>query len=62
MLDEMARPFDGGMADYVWLVFTRPHRWRTETVWLEPGPHPYPPRRATQGETDATKEVTRAAA
>jgi hypothetical protein len=52
-LDELANPFDGGMADYVWLIFTRPHRWRTETVWLEPGPHPYPPRRATRGEANA---------
>lgn len=50
LIDEMARPFDGGMADYVWVVFTRPHQWRTETVWLTPGRHPYPPRRrADQG-------------
>lgn len=46
LLDEMPRPFEGGMADYVWMVWTRPHRWRTETVWLEPGSHAYPPRRA----------------
>lgn len=45
LIDQMARPFDGGMADYVWVVFTRPHRWKTELLWLKPGPHPYPPRR-----------------
>lgn len=27
----------GGMADYCALVWTRPHRFRTEAVWLEPG-------------------------
>ncbi len=26
----------GGMQDYVWIVFTAPHRWRTQTIWLEP--------------------------
>jgi hypothetical protein len=51
MIDKMDKPFEGGMADYVWLVWTRPHRWRTETVWLEPGPHPYPPRRASKKES-----------
>jgi hypothetical protein len=25
-------------------MFTRPHRWRTETVWLAPGHFPDPPR------------------
>lgn len=50
MLDEMKDPFSGGMADYVWVIYTRPHRWRTETIWLAPGPHPYPPRRKTTGE------------
>lgn len=45
LLDQLAKPFDGGMADYVWVVYTRPHKWRTEAVWLEPGPHPYPPKR-----------------
>lgn len=48
LLDSMPNAFDGGMADYVWIVFTRPHNWRTETVWLKPGPHPYPPRRTTK--------------
>ena len=62
MIDQLSRPFEGGMADYVWVVFTRPHRWRTETVWLAPGPHPYPPRRATQGEVDATIQEVRAVA
>lgn len=46
LMDQMSNPFEGGMADYVWVVFTRPHRFRTETLWLEPGPHHYPPRRA----------------
>lgn len=48
---------EGGMADYVWVVFTRPHRWRTETVWLPPGRHPSPPQfraRDTRGESNAT--------
>jgi tRNA G10 N-methylase Trm11 len=47
LLDELATPFEGGMADYVWVCFRAPHKWRTETVWLEPGSHPYPPRRRT---------------
>lgn len=42
MIDQMAKPFEGGMADYAVVVFTRPHRWRTETVWLPPGSHPAP--------------------
>lgn len=46
LIDEMEKPFDGGMADYCAVVWTRPHRWRTETVWLQPGPFPDPPRRA----------------
>lgn len=55
LLDQMSNPFEGGMADYVWLVWTRPHRWRTETVWLRPGRHPYPPRRRAnpRGEANA---------
>lgn len=28
--------FKGGRLDYCWVVWTRPHRWRTETVWLKP--------------------------
>lgn len=39
MIDTMTNPFEGGMADYCALVFTRPHRWRTEAVWLRPGHH-----------------------
>ncbi|MFL6864066.1 MAG: hypothetical protein ACJ8DZ_13815 [Allosphingosinicella sp.] len=46
LIDQMANPFAGGMADYAAVVFTRPHRWRTETVWLPPGSHPHPPKRA----------------
>lgn len=45
LIDQMANPFDGGMADYAVIVWTRPHRWRTETVWLPPGAHPSPPSR-----------------
>lgn len=46
LIDVMDKPYEGGMADYAALVFTRPHRWRTETVWLAPGHFPDPPRRA----------------
>lgn len=30
--------FKGGMADYVWIIYTagNGHRWRTESVWLRP--------------------------
>lgn len=48
LVDQMARPFDGGMADYAAVVFTRPHRWRTELLWLPPGKHPSPPIRRGQ--------------
>jgi len=44
LIETMARPFEGGMQDYCALVFTRPHRWRPETVWLAPGHFPDPPR------------------
>lgn len=46
LIDQIERPFDGGMADYAAVVWTRPHRWRTETVWLPPGAHPAAPQRA----------------
>ena len=36
MIHEMANPFEGGMQDYVWLVWTFPHKWKTETRWLRP--------------------------
>lgn len=52
LIDQMAKPYDGGMADYAALVWTRPHRWRTETVWLQPGPFPDPPRRAKAEENN----------
>jgi hypothetical protein len=45
LMDSMPNAFEGGMADYAAVVFTRPHRWRTETVWLSPGHFPDPPRR-----------------
>lgn len=45
LIDTMDSPFEGGMADYAALVFTRPHRWRTEAVWLPPGHFPEPPAR-----------------
>lgn len=43
LIDVMPNAYYGGMADYVALVWTRPHRWRTETLWLPPGHHPEPP-------------------
>lgn len=49
LIDTMAKPYEGGMADYAVLVFSRPHRWRTEVVWLPTGHHPDPPRRAIKG-------------
>ncbi len=45
LIDEMPRPYEGGMADYAALVFTPPHRWRTEAIWLPPGRFPDRPRR-----------------
>lgn len=58
LIDEMATPYEGGMQDYCVLVFTRPHRWRTETVWLPPGPQFPPARRATtQGENDGKPQT-----
>ena len=45
LIHEMERPYEGGMADYCAVVFTAPHRWRTELVWLPPGTHPAAPRR-----------------
>lgn len=52
LVDTMAKPYEGGMADYCALVFTPPHQWRTQAVWLTPGHHPEPPRRrsTTEGE------------
>lgn len=54
LIDQMERPYEGGMADYCVVVFTRPHRHRTELIWLPPGHHPAPPRRpGTTGEANA---------
>jgi hypothetical protein len=51
LIDQMDRPYEGGMADYCAIVFTRPHRHRTELIWLPPGHHPTPPqRRGNTGE------------
>jgi hypothetical protein len=52
LIDQMANPFAGGMADYAAIVFTRPHRWRTETVWLPPGAHPHPPARPARSKEE----------
>lgn len=30
------RAFKGGKSDFVWIVFTAPHRWRTQALWLRP--------------------------
>lgn len=49
LMETMENPFGGGMQDYCALVFTRPHKWRTETVWLSPGHHPDPPRVKAKG-------------
>lgn len=49
LMETMESPFEGGMADYAAVVFTRPHRWRTETVWLSPGHYPDPPRVKAKG-------------
>ncbi len=36
-IDEMAKPFEGGMQDYCVLIYTGPrHKWRTETIWFKP--------------------------
>lgn len=48
LIDVMESPYSGGMADYVAVVWTRPHRWRTETIWLAPGHFPNPPQRVKQ--------------
>lgn len=37
LIDQMASPFEGGMSDYCALAFTRPHKFRTETIWLPTG-------------------------
>lgn len=52
LIDQMESPFAGGMADYAVIVFTRPHRWRTELIWLPPGHHPSPPARRGQQKED----------
>lgn len=37
LIDEMATPFEGGMADYCAIAFSGPrHKWRTELRWLKP--------------------------
>lgn len=59
LIHQMAKPFDGGMADYAVVVFTRPHRWRTEALWLPPGRFPDPPaRRAQPKESKSGKTST----
>lgn len=53
LIDQMENPYGGGMADYAALVYTRPHRWRCETIWLNPGRFPEPPRWPNNGELNA---------
>lgn len=37
MVEDMgAKAFKGGKSDFVWIVFTAPHRHRTESIWLRP--------------------------
>jgi hypothetical protein len=45
LIDQMERPYEGGMADYCAVIFTRPHRHRTELIWLPPGQYPTAPQR-----------------
>lgn len=45
LIDTMEKPYDGGMQDYCVLIYTAPHRFRTETIWLRPG-HQIPRIRA----------------
>lgn len=47
LIDQMENPFDGGMQDYCAIVYTRPHRWRTELIWLPPGRHHPTPKKET---------------
>lgn len=56
LIETMESPYSGGMADYCALVFTRPHKWRSETIWLPPGHFPDPPRRAKPKETTDAAE------
>lgn len=30
------KAFRGGKSDFVWIVFTAPHRWKTQALWLRP--------------------------
>jgi len=40
MVEDMgAKAFTGGKSDFVWIVFTAPHRWRTQAIWLRPTDH-----------------------
>lgn len=37
MVQDMgAKAFRGGKSDFVWIVFTAPHRWKTQALWLRP--------------------------
>lgn len=36
LIEQMEKPYQGGMQDYCCLIYTRPHRFRTETIWLKP--------------------------
>jgi hypothetical protein len=37
MVEDMGdAAYANGMADYVWIIWTAPHRWRTESIWLRP--------------------------
>jgi hypothetical protein len=53
LMDTMKSPFEGGMADYAVVVFTRPHNWRTETIWLPPGKHQPRVKAQTRGVANA---------
>jgi len=57
MIDQMETPYSGGTADYAVLVWTHPHRFKCETIWLAPG-HRIPRARIApnQGETSERKD------
>ena len=37
MVEDMGdAAYTNGMADYCWIIWTAPHGWRTESIWLRP--------------------------
>ena len=54
LIEQMAKPYEGGMADYCVVVYSTPHRFRTELIWLEPGHHE--PRQKSRGQPEGKPE------